>query len=237
MQELAFVHLAGSAGATDATDATDASIPPDDEVPSPDGGELRCAATWHAASASPEVAALAEASSRNVLAAGQSLPGRVWAFRRPAWVADVGASEPRAATARRAGLMTAAAFPIAIADHCAGVIEFFSQGISEPNPEVSAMFATVGGQLAQYLERHPAPRRRHAPLARRRRGAAARARRRRPRAARQPATRARSPAAPRRSCWAPTGSTRRCRRPSATPCAPRWPAASAPSTWWTATGS
>ena len=90
-----------------------------------------------------------------MLAAGQSLPGRVWAFRRPAWVADVGAgaNEPRAGVARRAGLMTATAFPIAIADQCAGVIEFFSHGISEPNPEVSAMFATVGGQLAQYLER------------------------------------------------------------------------------------
>ena len=49
--------------------------------------------------------------------------------------------------------MSATAFPIAIADHCAGVIEFFSHGISEPNPEVSAMFATVGSQLAQYLER------------------------------------------------------------------------------------
>jgi EAL domain-containing protein (putative c-di-GMP-specific phosphodiesterase class I)/PAS domain-containing protein len=122
--------------------------------PSPDGGELHCAATWHAASASPDVAALADASSRTVLAAGQGLPGRVWAFRRPAWVADLGASEPRAAVARRAGLMTATAFPIAIADHCSGVIEFFSHGISEPNPEVSAMFATVGGQLAQYLERH-----------------------------------------------------------------------------------
>ena len=121
--------------------------------PSRDGSELRCAATWHPGSASPEVAALADASSRTVLAAGQSLPGRVWAFRRPAWVADVRGDEPRAATARRAGLMTATAFPIAIADHCAGVIEFFSHGISEPNPEVSAMFATVGGQLAQYLER------------------------------------------------------------------------------------
>ncbi len=121
--------------------------------PSPDGSELHCAATWHSASASPDVAALADASSRTVLAAGQSLPGRVWAFRRPAWVADLGASEPRAATARRAGLMTATAFPIAFADHCSGVFEFFSQGISEPNPEVSAMFATVGSQLAQYLER------------------------------------------------------------------------------------
>ena len=121
--------------------------------PSEDGSELRCAATWHAASAAPAVAALAEVSSRTVLAAGQGLPGRVWAFRRPAWAADVGGTEPRAATARRAGLMTATAFPIAIADHCAGVIEFFSHGISEPNAEVSAMFATVGGQLAQYLER------------------------------------------------------------------------------------
>jgi EAL domain-containing protein (putative c-di-GMP-specific phosphodiesterase class I)/PAS domain-containing protein len=121
--------------------------------PSEDGSELRCAATWHAASASPEAAALAESSSRTVLAAGQGLPGRVWAFRRPSWVAEIGATEPRSAMARRAGLMTATAFPIAIADHCAGVIEFFSHGITEPNPEVSAMFATVGGQLAQYLER------------------------------------------------------------------------------------
>jgi EAL domain-containing protein (putative c-di-GMP-specific phosphodiesterase class I)/GAF domain-containing protein len=121
--------------------------------PSADGVELRCAATWHSASAGAEAAALAEASRRTVLAAGQGLPGRVWAFRRPAWVADLASNEPRAATARRAGLMTATAFPIAIADRCAGVIEFFSHGISEPNPEVSAMFATVGGQLALYLER------------------------------------------------------------------------------------
>jgi EAL domain-containing protein (putative c-di-GMP-specific phosphodiesterase class I) len=121
--------------------------------PSENGSELRCAATWHAASATAEVAALADASSRTVLAAGQGLPGRVWAFRRPAWVAGLAASEPRAAIARRAGLMTSTAFPIAMADRCAGVIEFFSHGISEPNPEVSAMFATVGGQLAQYLDR------------------------------------------------------------------------------------
>jgi EAL domain-containing protein (putative c-di-GMP-specific phosphodiesterase class I)/PAS domain-containing protein len=127
-------------------------------TPSP-AGELRCAATWHRANAAPEVAALAEASSRTVLAAGQGLPGRVWAFRRPSWVADVKGSstEPRAAMARRAGLMTAMAFPIAIADRCAGVFEFFSHGVTQPNPEISAMFGTVGGQLAQYLERHEQP--------------------------------------------------------------------------------
>jgi EAL domain-containing protein (putative c-di-GMP-specific phosphodiesterase class I)/PAS domain-containing protein len=128
--------------------------------PSADGNELSCAATWHRAGAAPDVVALAEASQRAVLAAGQGLPGRVWAFRRPSWVTDaqVGASDPRAAMARRAGLMTACAFPIAIADRCAGVIEFYSAGVHEPNPEVSAMFATVGGQVAQYLERR-SPRR------------------------------------------------------------------------------
>jgi PAS domain S-box-containing protein len=127
--------------------------------PSPDGSELHCAATWHRTSASPDVVALADASRSAVLAAGQGLPGRVWAFRRQSWVTDVkpGPNEPRAAMARRAGLMSAAAFPIAIADRCAGVIEFYSHGITEPNPEISAMFATVGGQLAQYLERRSEP--------------------------------------------------------------------------------
>jgi EAL domain-containing protein (putative c-di-GMP-specific phosphodiesterase class I)/PAS domain-containing protein len=128
-------------------------------TPSPDGGELHCAATWHRASAARDVVALSDASSRAVLAAGQGLPGRVWAFRRASWVTQAKAApnEPRAAMARRAGLMTAMAFPIAIGDHCAGVIEFYSQGISEPNAEISAMLATVGGQVAQYLERRSQP--------------------------------------------------------------------------------
>ena len=124
--------------------------------PSDDGSELRCIGTWHPASAPPEVVALNDTSRLTVFAAGRGLPGRVWAFRRPAWVTDVGAdgNEPRGPVARRAGLMTAAAFPIVVADRCAGVIEFFSAGVNEPNPEVSALFATVGGQLAQYLEHH-----------------------------------------------------------------------------------
>jgi EAL domain-containing protein (putative c-di-GMP-specific phosphodiesterase class I) len=127
---------------------------------SPDGSHLQCAATWHRASASPDVVALTEQSRNTVLAAGQGLPGRVWAFRRPSWVTSAQAdpNEPRAALARRAGLMTAAAFPIATGDRCAGVVELYSTGVHEPNPEVSAMFATVGSQVAQYLERR-SPRR------------------------------------------------------------------------------
>jgi PAS domain S-box-containing protein len=124
-------------------------------MPSEDRSMLQAAAVWHAADARPEVVEFAELTRGERFAAGQGVPGRVWAFRRPSWVPDVSrdARMPRASQALRAGLMTAVAFPLAVGDECAGVIEFFSRGVHEPNGEVSAMFATVGGQIAQYLER------------------------------------------------------------------------------------
>jgi PAS domain-containing protein len=124
--------------------------------PSDDGSVLRCEALWHAADAGEEVVAFAQETKTETFAPGQGMPGRVWAFRRPAWVPDVSrdARMPRAAAALRAGLTTAIAFPLAAGDECLGVIEFFTAGVHEHNGEVSAMFGTVGGQLAQYLARH-----------------------------------------------------------------------------------
>ena len=123
--------------------------------PGADGARLRCTATWHAPEASGDVVAFAEELARHSYAPGQGGPGRVWAFRRPSWVADVSRESrtPRSGRALRAGLMTAVAFPLAVGDDCAGVVEFFSRGVHEFNGEVAAMFATVGGQLAQYLGR------------------------------------------------------------------------------------
>ena len=116
---------------------------------------LRCTALWHDPAAGQHVAAFAEISRLLEIAPGRGLPGRAYAFRRPTWVADVAADGimPRQAHALRAGLTTAVAFPIALADDCAGVLEFYSDAIEEPDALVAAMFATVGGQLAQYLER------------------------------------------------------------------------------------
>jgi PAS domain S-box-containing protein len=116
---------------------------------------LRCSAVWHHAAAGPEVAAFAAASRRADIAPGRGLPGRAYAFRRRVWVGDVAAdgNTPRHARALRAGLGSAVAFPIALADDCAGAIEFFSGAIEQPDAQIAAMFATVGGQLAQYLER------------------------------------------------------------------------------------
>ena len=123
----------------------------------PDGESrmLRCTAVWREPAAPPAVGAFADVSRRMKVAPGRGLPGRVWAFRRPAWISDVGTdgNMPRHSHAVRAGLSAAVAFPIALGDDCAGVLEFFSARIPEPDAQVAAMFATVGGQLAQYLER------------------------------------------------------------------------------------
>jgi diguanylate cyclase (GGDEF)-like protein/PAS domain S-box-containing protein len=123
--------------------------------PDEESSMLRATAIWHDPAADPNVTAFADISRRLKIAPGRGLPGRAYAFRRPAWVEDVRAdgNMPRHTHAVRAGLNTAVAFPIALADDCAGVIEFFAADIEEPDAQVAALFATVGGQLAQYLER------------------------------------------------------------------------------------
>ncbi len=113
----------------------------------PDGALLRCVSLWTRPGARTPVAELASQTHELTYAAGQGLPGRVWAFRRALWVGDLPGQ------AVRAGLVTAAAFPIALGDECVGVIELYASDAREPNAEVSALFATVGGQLASYLAR------------------------------------------------------------------------------------
>jgi PAS domain-containing protein len=113
---------------------------------------LRCATSWHAPSAGRRTIAFARASQDLSFAAGWGLPGRVWAFHRPEWVPDLAEeSTPRARWAGRARLRSAVAFPLALADRFEGVIEFLAPDIHKPDAEVAALFATVGGQLAQYL--------------------------------------------------------------------------------------
>jgi diguanylate cyclase (GGDEF)-like protein/PAS domain S-box-containing protein len=123
----------------------------------PDGesGMLRCTALWHDPASGPDVTAFAEVSRRLRVAPGRGLPGRTYAFRRPTWIAEVVDDDhmPRHTHAARAGLTSAVAFPIALGDDCSGVIEFFSERSLVPDARIAAMFATVGGQLAQYLER------------------------------------------------------------------------------------
>jgi PAS domain S-box-containing protein len=138
--------------------------------PSDEQSMLRPTAVWHAVGSAPEVVEFAENTREERFAPGQGVPGRVWAFRRPSWISDLSrdARTVRSTGAMRAGLMTAVAFPLAVGDGCEGVIEFLTRGVNEPNGEISAMFATVGAQLAQYLDRrrreHAESMRQHAQL-------------------------------------------------------------------------
>ena len=101
------------------------------------------------------------------IAPGRGLPGRTYAFRRPSWIADVARRRQhaaRTATPSRAGLTTAVAFPIALADDCAGVIEFFSaDDRASPTPQIAAMFATVGRPARPVPRAPPAAGRREPP--------------------------------------------------------------------------
>ena len=112
----------------------------------PDGARLECVTAWHAADSRAGVAALTNASRGQTYAAGQGLPGRVWGFRRLIW-----AEAPEEAL--RAGLVTAAAFPVSDGDECVGVIELYATDAREQTAEVAAMFATIGGQLGASLAR------------------------------------------------------------------------------------
>jgi GGDEF domain-containing protein len=74
------------------------------------------------------------------------------------WVANVraDAQEPRAGAARHARLRAAVAVPLGHGDDPAGVLELFARDVREHDPEVAAMLATVGGQLASALTRESA---------------------------------------------------------------------------------
>jgi two-component system sensor histidine kinase/response regulator len=118
-----------------------------------DANVLRCAGMWH----TPEVDVdeFEAVSRQSTFAPDVGLPGRVWSTHRPAWIADVvrDTNFPRAPIAGRAGLHGAFGFPITLGDDILGVIECFSRQILQPDSDLLQMFAAVGSQIGQFIER------------------------------------------------------------------------------------
>jgi PAS domain S-box-containing protein len=114
---------------------------------------LRCAQFWHA----PGVKALKfEAASRALtLQAGQGLPGRVLSSGEPLWIRDVVVDQnfPRAKVALEEGLHGSFGFPILSVNGGLGAIEFFSARVEQPDEEWLRMFAAIGSQIGQFIER------------------------------------------------------------------------------------
>ena len=121
-------------------------------TPDADGKNLRCLTFWH--SDSVEVDSFKQASFERSYAPGVGLPGRVWSDPRPVWVRDVTQEQfPRARSAVSAGLHSAFAFPILYGDRVLGVMEFYSAEIRAPDEALLTMFASIGNQIGQFVER------------------------------------------------------------------------------------
>ncbi len=114
---------------------------------------LQCAGMWHR----PDlVLTNFEAESwRRTFSPGIGLPGRVWATRKPHWLANVVDDDnfPRAAAASRDGLHAAAGFPILLGAEARGVMEFFSHQIRETDQDLLEVMAALGRHVGQFLER------------------------------------------------------------------------------------
>jgi len=119
----------------------------------PAAQRLRCVDAWHMPSV--EAGRFEELSRTTAFAPGVGLPGRVWAGARPYCIEDVvvDSNFPRAPVALEEGLHGAVAFPILLRDDVLGVIEFFSREIRHPDADLIQMFATVGGQVGQFIDR------------------------------------------------------------------------------------
>ena len=114
---------------------------------------LRCVELWHPPAA--EFRAFADASRTLTFGIGEGLPGKIWAAAQPVWIPEVAqeASFRRHAPAAQVALRGAVGFPIKLREAVLGVAEFFSTGSREPEAEVLALFAALGAQLGQFIER------------------------------------------------------------------------------------
>lgn len=89
---------------------------------------------------------------------GAGLPGRVWSTLAPAWINDPADDPnfPRAAMARRAGLLTAFAFPVVNGARLFAIFEFFSREQRDPSPSFLEAVGRLGAHLAIVFERRRA---------------------------------------------------------------------------------
>ena len=100
------------------------------------------------------------ASARQRYVRGQDLPGRVYAANAAFWADDVesllAAIPKRASAARRAGLKTGAALPIAAQSEVIAVVELFSDLPHPGSRQLADFMHDVAGQFGRVIERERA---------------------------------------------------------------------------------
>jgi GAF domain-containing protein len=118
---------------------------------------LRCINMWNSPHVNLEV--FQQASQNITFARGVGLPGRVWKRGEPVWITDIMSDQnfPRASAAAQEGLHSGFAFPIKSGSNIVGVMEFFHRDIQKPDQELLSMFASIGLQIGQSIQRTVTP--------------------------------------------------------------------------------
>ena len=125
-------------------------------MPDEAGELLKCVECWHMPKV--KVPAFEEITRRQSFPRGVGLPGRVWASGQTAWIRDVAADTnfPRGPVAAQEGLHAAFGFPVRSGGAVIGVMEFFTSEIRQPDEDLLQMFAALGSQIGQFVQRRRA---------------------------------------------------------------------------------
>lgn len=119
-------------------------------------GVIRWQQGWSADPARTET--FQEISRDTRFSPGVGLPGHVWLTGSAVTISDVAEWDnfPRAGAAVESGLRGGVGFPILADERVSGVIEFFTTGVGELEPDVVDVMADIGSQLGQFIERRRA---------------------------------------------------------------------------------
>ena len=101
---------------------------------------------------------LTRAHENLTFAPGAGLPGRAWQERRNTWIAELTSTTdlPRSDLLARAGLASAAAFPIQSGGNVLGVLELFTIRRMNPDQHVDNMILAISSELGQFIQRRTA---------------------------------------------------------------------------------
>jgi PAS domain S-box-containing protein len=118
----------------------------------PQAGVLRCLTGWECHHG--RFRKFKKISSELTLARGVGLPGLVWSSRKPRWISDYANTDfPRARVAIADGLHAAFAVPISYRKRFLAVMECFSCEIRGPDEDLLKVFASIGSQIGQFIQR------------------------------------------------------------------------------------
>jgi two-component system, chemotaxis family, CheB/CheR fusion protein len=114
---------------------------------------LRCETTWR--TGAPWLAVFEMVTRTIPLLSTIGLPGRVFASKKPAWIADVTRDPnfPRKDAAAEAGLRGGFGFPLFAEGTIKGVLELFSPVSVQPDDDLLRLAEALGSQMGLFIHR------------------------------------------------------------------------------------